>query len=301
LLFAGLSFLILAMVMVFRNTMYRNPKKKRTRSCTNLKDESQMRMFDMGIKWAEQFKDKTTELHMVHQKLNLYGEYIDFGHDKCAVILQGRTESLLYSYYFADAYAKNGYNILTVDVRSHGLSDGKYQTAGIKESSDLIAWINLIKEKYGIENFVVHGICVGAATAIYAYSKLKKQGNNLIKKIITDGLFTTNFEIFKRNFAVYKKKPFPILHLVFMLGRILARVRMFKETPIKYIADVDIPILMIYSAEDIFAVTEKQKELFDACSSECKQLAIFPHGRHSHVRATQEDDYDRAIEEFLNN
>jgi len=256
-------------------------------------------MFRVGTEWAEQFKDKTTELHIVNDGLNLYGEYIDFGHDKCVVILQGRTESLLYSYYFADVYKKNGYNILVIDVRAHGLSDGKYVTAGIKESDDLIAWIKYVSEKYNISNFTLHGICVGGATAIYTYAKLKKENSTLVKSIVTDGVFKSFYHIFKENMWAFKKRPFPMLYMVFFLTFLLGRVRLFKETPLKYMADIDIPMLFIWSEKDLFAKKERNQELFDACVSQHKELCFFPEGRHSHVRSSQEEDYDAAIDAFL--
>ncbi|MDR3264160.1 MAG: alpha/beta hydrolase [Clostridiales bacterium] len=286
-------------VTIFCHTMYRSPKKKRTRECTDKKDESQMRMFAEGVTWAEQFKDITEQLHIVNDGLNQYGEYINFGFDKCAVILQGRSESLLYSYYFADVYAKNGYNILVVDFRANGFSDGKYSTMGIKESDDLVLWIKLIKERYRIDDFTVHGVCIGGAAAIYAYLKLKQQGLPLIKKIVTDGLFKSPYEIFKYNFKKYKGPIFPVLHLVFLLAFLLAKVRLFSETPMKYMKDIDIPILFIWSVKDMFCIEPKSRELFEACASKDKELCFFPEGRHSHVRSVQAAEYDKVIEKFL--
>ena len=290
---------LVAAPAVFYNTMYRNPKKERTRECTNTKDQSQTRMFAEGIAWSNQHKAVTESLHIVNNGLNLYGEYINFGFDKCAVVLQGRTESLLYSYYFADVYAKNGYNILAVDVRAHGLSDGKYHTAGIKESDDLIAWIALINEKYNITDFTLHGICVGGATAVYTYAKLKNKGNDWIKSIVTDGLFVSNYEIFKRNFKRFKQPAFPALHLTFFLAFLLAKIRLFKETPMRYMKDIDIPMLFLWSEEDRFCVKSKNEELFCACASEDKALCFFPQGRHSHVRSAQAAEYDEAVAAFL--
>jgi len=299
LIMGGIVVFFLIFIMIFYNTMYRSPKKKRTRECTDTKDEQQMRMFEEGILWAEQYKNITKELCIVNEGLNLYGEYVNFGFDKCAVILQGRTESLLYSYYFAEVYAKNGYNILVIDLRAHGLSDGKYQTAGVKESDDLNLWIKLINEEYGIKDFVLHGVCVGGATAIYTYVKLKRENVDLVKIIVTDGLFESYYEIFKQNFRMRKKPVFPILHLVFFLAFVFAKVRLFEETPMKYMKNIDIPILFIWSVKDIFCIKSKGEELFEACGSKYKELFFFPEGRHSHVRSTQEAAYDEAIESFL--
>ena len=295
----GIVIFFLIPIMIFTHTMCRRPKNKRTRECTDTKDEQQLMMFNQGVAWARQFKDKTEELHIVNDGLNLYGEYIDFGFDKCAVILQGRTESLLYSYYFADVYYKNGYNILVVDFRAQGVSDGKYQTTGIKESDDLVAWIKLINEKYSISDFTIHGICVGGAAAVYTYVKLKSRGIGWVKRIVTDGMFQSPYEIFNGNFRIRKKRPFPMLYLVFLLARIFAKVRLFKETPLKYMKDTDIPILFIWTEKDLFCLKEKSEELFKACASEHKELAFFPAGRHSHVRSSQAAEYDETVAKFL--
>jgi pimeloyl-ACP methyl ester carboxylesterase len=295
---------LLLVFLIFINTSYRSPLKKRTRECTQKKDEAQMLMFAEGVEWSQKYKDKTEQLQIVSDGLNLYGEYINFGFDKCAIILQGRSESLLYSYYFAEVYANNGHNIFVVDFRAHGLSDGKYQTGGIKESDDLILWIKLINERFNIADFTIHGICIGGAAAVFTYIKLKNEGNGLIKRIVADGLFKSYYELFK-NHSMAFKGPMPpavirpVNYVVFFLLFILAKVRPFKETPIKYMKDIDIPILFIWSAMDKFCIKPNSEELFEACASEHKEVCFFPKGRHTHVRASQKTEYDGLIDKFL--
>ena len=295
----SILFFLLLVLLIFFNTSYRSPLKKRIRECTKKNDESQMCMFSEGVAWSQEFKVKCEQLHIVSDGLNLFGEYINLGFNKCAVILQGRGESLLYSYYFAEVYAKNEHNILVIDVRAHGFSDGKYQTGGIKESGDLILWIKLINEKFNIKDFTIHGICIGGATAVFAYSKLKKEGSGLLKRIVTDGLYKSYYELFKAHSKVYKAPIFPAIYVVFFLVFILAKARLFKEAPIKYMKDIDIPILFIWSAVDKFSAKSNGKELFDACASAHKEICFFPKGRHSHVRASQKVEYDELIAKFL--
>ena len=294
---------LLLVFLIFINTSYRSPFKKRTRECTRKKDESQMRMFSEGVAWAEKFKDKCEQLHIVSDGLKLFGEYINFGFDKCAVILQGRGESLLYSYYFAEVYAKSEHNILVVDGRSQGLSDGNYQTGGIKESDDLILWIKLINERFNIADFTVHGICIGGATAVYAYSKLKNEGSGLLKRIVTEGLYKSYYELYKAHPKAYKVPMLSVIYaatyVAFFLIFILAKVRPFKETPIKYMKDIDIPILFIWSARDKFSTKTNSEELFKACASEHKEICFFPKGVHSLARLSQKAEYDGLIANFL--
>jgi len=308
-LLTGVSLILLTAAIVFRKTLYKKNLKPRKREFSfnapephppHIKDQS--KMFEEGIAWAEQHKDKIKDLHMVNDKLDLYGQYIDFGFDKCAIVLQGRTESLLYSYYFSQAYAKKGYNILVIDVRTHGLSDGKFVTAGIHESRDLIKWIKLVKEQFNIESFVVHGICIGGATGILAYDTLKKQNDpdyKLIKKLVVDGTFPTFYSIFARHHKE-RKKPRMFIPIVFFYLWLCTGACMFKTTPIKAIKSVDdIPMLFMYSKEDFYVPPKNGQKLFDACPSPKKELKFFPKGRHSHVRFNNTEAYDAAIEEFL--
>ena len=95
-----------------------------------------LQMDGSGMDWHYANLDKKTDVHITRDGLNLYGEFYDFGSDKCAMILSGRTESLRYGYYFAQPYAKAGLSILVVDPRAHGLSDGQDNTLGFEESKD---------------------------------------------------------------------------------------------------------------------------------------------------------------------
>ncbi|MCL2234730.1 MAG: lysophospholipase [Firmicutes bacterium] len=310
-LLVGIVLIFLTAFIIFRKTLYRSPKTKRVREysvITNMYDpdgtiqNDKIQMFEEGIEWSKQFKDKIEDVHIVNDGLNLYGQYMNLGFDKCAIVIQGRTESLLYSYYFASAYAKSGYNILVIDTRAHGLSDGKYVTAGILEYRDLIKWIKFVEEKYSIKSFVVHGICIGAANAIYAYEELKKKGGedaNLIKKIVLDGTFISYFEIFRQHHIERKKPVFPFVQLISFFLFLATGARVFKKTPLKAMPNIDIPVLFIYSKQDVYCTPEKTQQLYDACASENKELRLFPKGRHSHVRIRQPEDYDQAILDFL--
>ncbi|MDR0491463.1 MAG: lysophospholipase [Oscillospiraceae bacterium] len=293
----GLFFSFFASYRIFFNTLYRSEKKAKTRECSNVDDEGIKYMFEQGCKWAEEHKDKIEELHIVSDGLNLYGEYVDFGCDRCAIIVQGRTESLLFSYYFADIYAENGYNIFVMDIRTHGLSDGKYITAGIREHKDMVLWIDMIKNRYSMESFLIHGLCIGSAVAIYTHCATKK--DNLIKKLVLDGTYTNYYEMFKNHMIERKKPVLFFVHLTFFYVHLLDGANLLKETPYKRVGEIDIPVLFIWSRKDIYCLEEKNRDLFAACKSENKEMRLFPNGGHSYVRLSNKEDYDKAVVEFL--
>ena len=287
---------ILPPCMIFYYTLYRSEKKERNRECT-LDNPGIIDMVETGKKWAQGYKDVTDTVHIVNDGLNLYGEYVNLGFDKCAVIIQGRTESLLYSYFFAELYAKAGYNILVIDSRAHGLSDGKYITAGIHEHRDVIKWIELIRDQYGIYSFVLHGICIGSATSIYAYCALKKE--NLIKKIVVDGLYYSYYEMFKYHIIERKKPVFCYTHIVFFFLWVVTGANAFKVTPYKCMPQIDLPILFLWSTQDFYCRMDKCDKLFEACASPTKEVQYFVNGGHSFVRYHNLEDYDATVTRFL--
>ena len=114
----------------------------------------QLEMWNRGLSWAESVGIDTkgtaggvlkeygniSDIVIENDGFRLYGQYIDLGFDRAVIIIPGRCESLMYSYYFAKPYQEAGFNILVIDIRCHGLSTGKYDYVGIGEDSDMIAW-----------------------------------------------------------------------------------------------------------------------------------------------------------------
>ena len=262
---------------------------------TNLTPQAR-EMYDIGLRWGEENEGYKKDVHIQRSGCNLYGEYYDFGSDKCAMILSGRTEGLRYGYYFAIPYAKCGYNILVVDARAHGLSDGEYNTVGFEESLDDIEWVKFLQREYGIRSVVFHGICIGAAGGMYVLT-----GENCpdcIDGIVTEGMFA-NFAESVKNHMIEQKRP-----TLFMIGLIDMWMKKYtghsmRVGPINVIEKLDKPLLMLHSKEDIYSTPEYAQKLYDLAGTENKQLVWFEKGRHSMLRITDTERYDNAIVAFL--
>ena len=140
------SYFIIAFI-VYWKTLVRTSPEKWTRECSIKDDDEQVSMYKQAELWLTSCIDKKSEVDIVNDGFHLYGEYIDFGFDKAVIIIAGRTEGCKYSYYFAEPYYRAGYNILAIDNRAHGLSDGKYNCLGLKEYSDIIAWGEYLHDK----------------------------------------------------------------------------------------------------------------------------------------------------------
>ena len=284
---------------VYAHQLVRTEPEKWGRVCSAPENEEQLQMWNDGIAWAEGFRDKVTEVEIENDGFRLFGEYFDFGSDRCVIILPGRCESLIYSYYFASPYEKAGFNVLVIDTRAHGKSEGTHNSIGVKESRDVLAWGKLAHERFGNKEIYIHGICIGTAAGIYALEN--KDCPDYFRGLVTEGCFVSFRETFKRHMIADRRPLFPVLDLV--MGHINRNTgtNVYRQKPIRAIANMrkNLRFLFLYGTQDIFSLPEKSQKLFDTCTAEDKKLVWFQKGGHSHLRINNTADYDNAIINFF--
>ena len=284
---------------VYNNQLVRTEPEKWGRVCSAPDNEEQLKMWNDGIAWMEPNRSRITEVSVESDGFKLYGEYFDFGSDRCVIILPGRCESLIYSYYFAEPYEKAGFNILAVDTRCHGKSEGKYNTKGVKESHDVLKWAELVHDRFDNKEVYIHGICIGTSSGIFAMTN--KNCPDYLKGLVTEGCFVSFRETFKRHMMADNRPLFPVLDMVMLLINKHTGTNVYKDKPIRAIKHINhnARILFLYGKKDIFSIPEKSQKLFDACAATDKQLVWFEKGGHSHLRINNTEEYDNAIIKFF--
>ena len=280
---------------IYSAHLRRFDKKQWSRECSS-SEPLQIEMHASAMDWREENIEYLHEVHIVNEGLNLYGEYLDFGFKKAAIIVPGRTEGLCYGYYFAKPYKEMGYNILTIDQRAHGLSDGEYNTVGFDEHRDLISWMKLLHDEYGMESIVLHGICIGSSCCMFALTS--ENCPDYVEGMVAEGMYPTFGDSFK-NHMTSCGGPALALPLIDTVMKLHTGYSMMYG-PIHVIGSLKKPLLMLHSKEDIYSLPETAQVLYDTCTSEQKSLVWFEKGAHSRLRITDTDLYDSSICSFLN-
>lgn len=91
-----------------------------------------------------------------------------------------------------------GYNLLIVDNRAHGMSEGKYIGFGNPDSHDIMKWCEFIKDRFGDNvEILLAGLSMGAATVlttagVIAYNKKCKENGENVAANTQETVATTN-------------------------------------------------------------------------------------------------------------
>lgn len=229
--------------------------------------------------------------------LRLYGALLENYSDKIVICVHGFTGSGKKDFAsLAQAYYKNGYNVLLVDNRAHGQSEGKYVGFGVLDRFDLRNWVKYVINRFGSNVQVfLHGISMGAATVLMASSIMPKN----VRGIIADCGFTSVYEIFeyvlKRDYHLPK---FPIIYLTNIMSKIRAGYEYKDVNTTAEIARSDIPILFIHGENDEFVPLWMTMKNYSHCKA-YKELFIVRESEHAESHYIDKKGYERRILTFI--
>ena len=155
---------------------------------------------------------------------------------------------------------KNGHNVLLVDQRAHGDSEGNIISFGINERFDVVSWVNYLIDRFGNEILIgLYGISMGAATVIMA-SELDLPKN--VKLVVADCPFSSAEDIIIKVTSETKCPLFLLKMFLPMSAKILGKFNIHASSAVKAAKNAKVPILLIHGKGDDlvpFSMSEKIK------------------------------------------
>lgn len=206
----------------------------------------------------------------------LYGRFYANGDSKITILMMhGFRSNALHDFSCAfKFYYDKGFNLMVPDQRSHGKSDGKYITYGIKERYDAKAWIEHINTLIPNGTVYATGVSMGASTVLMA-AGLGLPVN--VKGIIADCGFTSPAEIIKKVMKSDMKVPlFPIYYTTRLVTRAIAGFDFEEYSAVTAVKDCKIPILFLHGKEDGFVPFSMGEEIYNAAG--CEKKAVWVDG-----------------------
>ena len=156
-----------------------------------------------------------------------------------------------------------GDNVLLVDQRAHGDSQGRTISFGVQERWDVPVWIERVRQIFGTDvPIYLEGVSMGAATVLMA-SNLPLSGN--VRGIIADCPYSAPIDILKR--VAGERLPYaaPFFTPLFVTAAwLFGHFRLFATSAVKAVAETDIPILIIHGTGDHYVPVDMSRRIRDA-------------------------------------
>lgn len=189
-----------------------------------------------------------------------------------------------------------GFNLLIVDQRSSGNSEGNVITFGVKEKLDVLSWIDYVINRFGKGvKIILAGISMGASTVLMA-SELDLPEN--VKCITADCGYSSQTEIIKK-VGKEMKMPIKLLFPFLKLGAfIYGGFNIDSRTPLDAVKNAKVPIFFIHGDCDTFVPCHMCDELYDACTSPKRKL-IVKNAAHGVSFFVDNNSYKDYLHEFF--
>ena len=192
-----------------------------------------------------------------------------------------------------------GYNIMLIDQRSHGKSEGKYIYYGTKEYKDVLLWRKKASEIYGNElPIAIFGLSMGGATVLMASGEIEK-ADTQVKCIIADCPFYSAYEIITHVLWKYFKiYPKPIIHFVKFWCRFIADFNIDSPSCAEQAKKSHLPFLLFHGKKDEFVPTDCSIRIANEIGENAR-LVLFDDAEHAEAIYYNRELYKKELLEFL--
>ncbi len=188
------------------------------------------------------------------------------------------------------------HNLLLVDQRAHGKSEGRTIAFGIQERQDLLKWVDYALERFGSDTkILLYGISMGGATVLLA-SELPLPEN--VKGIIADCPYAAPIDIILH---VGKKMPIPgwlIRPFAIWGAKIFGGFDLTEADAKEAVRHTTVPILIIHGEADGF-VPHQMSDIAESNPSMVTRHT-FPNADHGISYLVDTPRYQKLVTDFVN-
>ena len=213
------------------------------------------------------------------------------------IIVHGYTASHSISTQYITMFSELRFNLLLIDQRRHGKSEGIYTTFGYKEKYDVEAWVEFLYERIGQDCLIgLHGQSLGGGTVLEYLSIAK----SCVKFVIADCPYSDLTELMKYHIKRVKLQAFPWFYSI-MNRRVLKRAgfRIEQVSPLRAVEESELPVMFIHGIKDRFVPTYMSEDLFSHKIG-FKRLLLVEDAEHANAYMVNPTLYRTEVMHFVN-
>ena len=187
-----------------------------------------------------------------------------------------------------------GYNVILIDQRAHGLSEGHSITFGVRETKDLLSWIEFAKQRFGQDmSLVLVGVSMGGHVVLSVADKVDKN-----VKIIADCPYSSPKAILQNSIKSIHLPIWLFYFLINISAKMFVHENMSKTSVYETISNSDNKILIIHGDKDSVVPYTNSLAVVETFPSKI-QYELFPGADHGVSCVVDTKRYKEIVKRFL--
>ncbi len=196
----------------------------------------------------------------------------------------------------ANYFHEIGYNTFSLDVRSHGNSQGNVCTVGYKEAQNVKLVYDWVQAK-GEKNIIIWGASMGASMSIKAIADYQLEP----QKVILHCPFASMKEAAKGFLRKAKIPASPLAEMMMFWGSVQRGYWGFNYKPVEYAKKIHSPVLLQWGRNDERVTVEETNAIFNNINTPNKQLVIYENSGHESYCNRENEKWKTTVKSFLEN
>jgi hypothetical protein len=190
-----------------------------------------------------------------------------------------------------------GLDVVAIDLRNHGESEGRVTSVGYHEAGDVEAAIRHVRASPHLaQNVFLWGQSMGAVAALRAAER-----DPSVRGVIAESGYASLRETARHYVRLFLGRiPAALTGVILYLVRRRARIDIEELEMDRCVARITKPsVLFVAGAEDARMPPEIARRLYAACAAAHKALFIAPHGDHARIFQACRPEYEERVRRFV--
>lgn len=257
--------------------------------------DKKLKEFKVDLCWFDKNKMKDVSVQSF-DGLKLYGKFLEANSDKSVIIVHGFGGSFYHTQQYCKFFHEKNFNVLAIDSRAHGKSEGSCVTFGWFEKDDIKSWVDFLNEKIPNNKILLFGVSMGATAVCMASSQKLENVVGIISDCAFDNADREIEYVMKKKHILMKK----ILkkHLYSFTKR-LHNFDCLKADAISQVKKTTVPILYIHGDADDYVPIENMNNLYNATPSNMREKFVVEGAGHALSYAVADVLYEKKISDFI--
>ena len=302
-IFSVIIMVLVTMYFITGNYFYNIALSRKTSKTFVLGEDAQeiQEQEEKGLEKVDWLSQNSKDVYITTSnngklKLHAYEIINSQNSDIWTIVIHGYSGQGKDMTYYAQEFYNKGYNVLVVDLRGHGQSEGNYIGMGWHDRLDIIDWSNYLIDKNPDCKIILHGVSMGGATVMMATGENLPQN---IRVAIEDCGYTSIWDEFEMQLKeLYNLPAFPVLNAASLVCRIKAGYKIEAGSSIEQVKKSKTPTLFIHGKKDSFVPFEMLDKVYEAAN--CKKEKLVVEGAaHAESVSVNYQLYWETIDKFI--